>query len=451
MRVLNGIAWSLAAVLSVVGAAWIGDTFHRACGYRGGGDYVTPWSAARLFVAGRDPYRMDVIVREYDAHDGAFIKKPSTRFTPSVYPPGTFLVLAPVAAPFRWPAGRNTFAVVNLAAIVFIAIGTVALAGVRWTDWRAPALVAAVLLLGPNRDGLYYGQPIVVTAALIVAAAWAAARNRDTLAGLLLAVAVTLKPPIAGPFALYFLLRRRYRMGTVALVGAAVLTGVAAARLSLAGVPWLAELRANLHEAELTGAVNDPTFANFMRFDMVNLHVLLHAWVDDRAVVSAIAWAVAAGLAAAFAVAVVRRDRAGDLPGRTLAELSFVAAWALLPMYHRWHDAAPLVLALSWAAVAAPARRWSAAGAASLVLAPFVVAFSMHAGNLRPPSSFPGRARLWVDAVVMPNQNWAVLAMCGLLLSVLWRRPGVPRTSTADRAEKRMSEPGPDTLTGGRR
>jgi hypothetical protein len=432
--------WWTAAVVAVVLAASVAWSARQAVGAGGSGDFTTVYTASRAWAMGHDPYDAAGLVHEWlDAGGSPYPKErvPNEQHTPSVYPPGTFVVVAPLAATLRWPVARAVWAGMNLSLIAAMLAALVSLAGLRWAEWRAPTLVAAALALGPVRDGVIIGQPIIATTALLVLAVWAGARRRglawDVLAGVLLAVAISLKPPVAGPFALYYLLRRRWALGGVALVSSGLAMLVGCLRLAASGLPGmgLAYFLRNLHAAEAAGAVNDPTFHNPERFDMVNTHVLLHAFLNGRPMVSALVIGLSLALAGAFAIAVLRRGRpadvrpdddVGQLPGRGLAEMGFVAAWALLPVYHRWHDAAPLVLVLAWAAVAVTSRRWTVAvaGAVALLL-PFVVSLALQINKRRP--HLTGRASPLLEGFLLPNQCWAALLLCGLLLAVLWRRP----------------------------
>ncbi len=427
-------AWWVAAALAVAAAAAFGYGVRRSQWAGAGGDFTTVYTASRAWAKGENPYDADLLVRAWFAARGSRSVIPNVRHTPSVYPPGTFALLAPLAMSMPWPATRLAWAGLNLAAIAAMLAALVSLAGLTWRDPPAMVLVAIVLALGPVRDGVIIGQPIVATTAALVLCAWAARGRRDVLAGVLLCVATVLKPQVAGPFAIYYLLRRRWTIGGLALGGLVAFELVGAARLSLAGVPWVHDLLANLHAAEAPGAVNDPTFHSGDRFALVNLQVLLHTVLDSRPLVSLLTAAVVAAGATAFAAAVLRRspdapDRSpaatsAGLPAAGLAELGFVAALALLPVYHRWHDAEPLVFALAWAAAAVASRRWAAAAIATVLLTlPFIASLALKFPGNRIVHGQPHRYGPLMEWVVLPNQCWCAIGLCAVLLLALWWRP----------------------------
>ena len=369
----------------------------------GGGDLATVYAAARVWADGGDPYDVDRVAAAFDAAGGPAAVRPHAYWTPPLYPPGTLAAVAPLAR-LRWPAARAAWAVgtgLLLAAMVAV---LPAVAGLRWSDPRGVAVAVGALLLSPTRAAMALGQPAVATAALIVLAAWAAGRGHARRAGVALGVAACLKPQLAGPFIAYLVLRRHGRAATWAAVLFAAVTAASAAHLSHDGVRWWGEWAAAVRRASSPGQVNDVTPGGVNRFAMVNLAVVLHAFFRSPTVVTGIVAVVAIGTAAAFAVVVRRRPTHGLPP----AELAFVAAWSLLPVYHRWYDAEPLALAVAWAAAAWPAR---SAVAVAVLLMPFMTSLVV-----RLPRAWPGpHAWAW-DAVLMPDQSWAAVGLTAVLL-----------------------------------
>ena len=292
---------------------------------------------------GGNPYDMAAVRDRWAAAGGTADVTPDPYDTPSVYPPTTLLVVAPLAATARWPAARVAWAAVNLAAVLSVPPALAWLAGLRRTDPRALALAAVTLTMVAVRQGVSGGQPVVVALAAVVFAAVAARRRWDVAAGLLLALAVAVKAPVGGPFVGYWLLRRRWRAVGVAAAVVAVLTAAAVGRLQRSAPGWASTLAANLSRSTAAGGINDPSRHNPQRLQLVDLPALVHLFTDDHRWAVAVTAVVTVGLAVPFAVVVWRRrpatdgknDGEGDgdgLPARELAELAFVAAWLLLPI-----------------------------------------------------------------------------------------------------------------------
>jgi len=390
----------------------------HAVSISGSGDLATVFAASRAWVHGQDPYDQRQLLREWSAAGGPKLIEPNPHHTPSVYPPSTFVVVAPVAA-LTWTRARLIWTALDVVMIIAIVLALPALSGVRWSDPRAVALAAGVIMLGPLRNGAMGGQPAVAVCGLVVLAALAAQRGVDRTAGVLLAVACALKPPLAAPFVVNYALRRRWRLVLTAGGVAAVITLVGIIRLQAAGVAWLPELRDNLLATTAPGAVNDPTAWNPKRFQLVNLHVLLHTVMDDRRVVSILVLALTGLAAVAFARWVWRRA-AGDDRRRELAELAFVASWTLLPLYHRWYDAGLLVLVLAWSVTALSTRVAAQARVAILLVMSFVISPALWLVRMLPPApSPPYRYRLGIEQLVLPVQVWALVLLCVLMLHVL--------------------------------
>ena len=360
-----------ATVVLALGVLALGHRVDRslrmADSFQRGGDFATVYTASRVFLAGGNPYdqpQVDAAWARYG--NGVGDATPNTVRTPSVYPPGTLLLVAPVTAAGDWERARQLWVILTALATIATVAVLPGLAGRRWTDPWGLALVAAALAQEVFRTGPLLGQPAVITTALIVLAARTAGAGRDGWAGVALAVAMSLKPQMAGGFVAYYLLRRRWRLAAIAMAVPLVLNLMATAWLWGHGVHWYHALLDNLSAASAPGAVNDAAPTGRQRFELVNVQLILFAFVSQPWLVRAATAALAVAGGAAFAWAVVRHASARDpianpdvardgLPARGLAELGFVAAFGLLPVYHRWYDGGPLVLALAWAAAAGAA------------------------------------------------------------------------------------------------
>jgi hypothetical protein len=405
---------AIAASSLLVHGVWQATSIHR-----GSGDLTTVFAASRAWLRGEDPYDMRQLLRQWDAAGGIGVA-PEPHRAPSVYPPSTFVVMAPLAT-LTWPQARVVWTVLDVAMVLAIVLAVPALSRVPWSDARAPALAAGIFLLGAFRAGLRVGQPAVVGCALVVCSALASQRRLDRTAGVMLALACALKPPLAAPFVAYHALRRRWRLVTTAGVLAAAIMLLGVIRLQAADVTWLDGLRRNLSAAAAPGATNDPTPWNPARFQLVNLHVLLHTVIDSREMVGLLVTVLTALGAIAFARLVWRRP-AGDDHGSELAELAFVASWALLPVYHRFYDAGVLVFVLAWCAAAWPRQTARHARVAVVLVISFVISPLWLARVLPRPEAPPYRYVPGIEQLVLPMQVWTLVLLCVLLLHVLSRR-----------------------------
>jgi len=422
-------------VIAIAASTLLARDAWRAASIGGSGDLTTVFAASRAWLRGQDPYDQQQLLRDWDAAGGGTKVAPDPDRRPSVYPPSTFVVMAPVAA-LTWTQARVLWAVLGVALVIVIVLALPALACVQWSDPRAVALAAGVIVLGPFRNGLRGGQLAVAVCALVVCSALAWQRRFDRTAGVVLALACALKPPLAVPFVLAHALRRRWRLVTTAAGLAAAIMLVGIIRLQAAGVPWLPELRRNLLAAAAPGAVNDASGWNPDRFQLINLHVLLHTMIDGRDAVSLLVFVLTALAAIAFARS-VWRSGGGDDHGRDLAEVAFVASWTLLPFYHRWYDAGLLVFVLAWSVTALRTRHAPHARAAIVLVMTFAISPALWLTRALPhAASPPHRYSSGIEQLVLPVQVWALVLLCVVLLHVLFRYGAGERGHT-----RRVSRP----------
>ena len=192
-----------AAFVVVVGMLIASQFAHTYARNRQGIDFRwTIWQPARDVLHGRNPYG--------DPHASSFVAE-------SVYPPLTFLALAPLSL-VRFAAAFVTWQ----ALLVATAVAIPAVLGVR--DWRCYAVWLSSL---PVVADVLFGNATLVVV-LLVALAWRW-RDRWRLAAVTLSLAVVIKLFVA-PLWLWLVFTRRWRAAaaTAVLVPVGVL------------VPWLA-------------------------------------------------------------------------------------------------------------------------------------------------------------------------------------------------------------------
>jgi hypothetical protein len=236
------------------------------------------YSASRAWLLGTNPYDNANLNAVFRAAGG---EKPLDL---SLNPPVTFVVLAPLAA-LPWGVAEKAWTLLNvLLTGLCLLVGT-RLAGLRLGQRRTTFFLAFALALAPFHTAISQGQLTVVVTALVVLALAVELRGKAALAGVALGLATAMKPQMGLLFLLLELARLRWR----ALMGAAgtlaLLAGVAVGRMALAGVDWLPSWQESL--ATFTrGGTGDPTARNPASLLMINLHVVLHSFVERRWVVN---------------------------------------------------------------------------------------------------------------------------------------------------------------------
>jgi len=280
--------------------------------------------------------------------------------------------------------------------------------------------------------------------------------RHDVMAGALLGLAVAIKPQMGGLFVLYLLLRRHWKATAWASAVVAVIVLIGLVRLQgTAG--WIGDLKENLRSFRF-GGIGDPSQSNCFAYQLINLHYLLHTFIDSRVLVNALVYIVT-GVSALFAVAMAlkgsntwkqqrnrRNIKPRKVPVPVLLEplkskqiatefslLSVLAVLSLLVVYHRFYDATLLFIPLVWVATRFVQKPLGVVFWVSVImLLPFLVPgpamlyLLVREGMVSPMVS----NSWWWRSLVMPHEVWA---LCGLLACLLW-------TMAVEQAKHREAE-----------
>ena len=176
----------------------------RFAGNRDFNDFMSPYIQSGAWIRGTDPYSSANLVQFWppdakrsdflakDLADGSLVYK---RGIPTAYPLTCFLILAPLAV-LPWHIADALWLAIDLLAYAVTIVSLLSLADLR----RSPRLIylflAFALALAPFHTGLAAGSIVIVAVGLIAGAIWTADREHVALAGVLLALAVGLKPQI---------------------------------------------------------------------------------------------------------------------------------------------------------------------------------------------------------------------------------------------------------------
>lgn len=373
-------------------------------------DLAAPYAGSIAVAEGDNPYDPaslgQILVRAGREADA------DPPFTPALYPPATFVVLAPLAL-LDWPAARIAWLLANLMLLGFAVRGLVRLAG---EETPAPLVGGISLALAPWATGIALGQPAIASVTLLVIALDRLQQQKLVSSGILLGASLMLKPQLAGLFVLYHLLSAPKRPAIIAAAMYVASTLIVLALLESRDIPWLTSWRAN-SALELNGGYIDP----LGRFSaqMVDLRPLLASLTGTRPPM----WiGVAAALTGFFALLLLTGKEGRNDP---LLSWSILAVLTLFAGYHRFYDAALLCIPATWgvAHLRDHPRRYSVAALACIV--PFVVSGAWtlqrlgHEGRL---GSIDTRSFLW-NALVLRHQVWTVVALAVALFLALRRYP----------------------------
>jgi hypothetical protein len=321
-------------VLFAVGGARV---FHAS------NDFVPVYAGARCLVHGCDPYTPSQLEPEFFQAGGVPSDLPSWQIDVPVYPPSTFLALAPIAL-LRFPVARLIWFLLN-GCLFATAAGLILSICPPPHRWLATILVSFFVLTAGI--SLVLGQPAVFAISLVVIGSCLFLGGRLVpLGAFLFFLSLAVKPQIGGFIVLYFVAQRIYwRYAAFALAGAAFL--LLCASLILGHHPrsanWASTLRGNLSATLSPGGSADPRPANPQAIGDENLQALTSVFIARAGQFNATAYAIFLALLSAGIVVALRANRGPELHLMALGALSILT---LMPIYHRFYDTRLLLLSV---------------------------------------------------------------------------------------------------------
>src|ERR1700733_11329248 len=121
-----------------------------------GTDLGMPYLGARAWLEGSIPYDRETLPRIQHAADAQSFNF-NLEYLPPVYPPTTFVLLAPLAL-LSWPAAMHVWEICAIVMLLLSIHALLNLAGLRWRDPRALLFVLFCIVFAPLRNAFAMGQ-----------------------------------------------------------------------------------------------------------------------------------------------------------------------------------------------------------------------------------------------------------------------------------------------------
>lgn len=386
-------------------------------------DFISPYIQTRAWMKGMDPYSPRNLVALWpadaekavfltrDLADGSLVMK---RGIPTAYPPTSFVLLSTVAW-LPWRVAYPVWLAISLLAYAATVFSLASIIGLRWLEWRTYLFLALALALAPFHTGLAAGSIVIVAVGACALAVWAAARQGSARAGILLGVAVALKPQIGLPFLVYYLLRGRWRILAPAVVVIAILAGAAIFYLASNHTPWVDCYRYDNKVLFASGSLGDFTERNPIRFGLINLQVLTYLFLSDRGMANVLALVIAGAMGVMWLMLLRRGGGRNEL-----LDLSALTVLSLLPVYHRLYDASLLIFPLAWSLTAWSSRLGPLAKGILLLTLIFLVPGGSALEQLQHTNfNVALQHSWWWMRFVMTHQVWALLFLSVILLEAM--------------------------------
>lgn len=345
-------------------------------------DFVPIYYHTRFILQHQDPYfETHAIYRQLDAGgylDPNTVTPPSEILVPCVYPPTALFVALPLGF-FRWHWANLIWLTLSAASLVAAALLTWSAAADS-----APVLTGAIIgfVLVNSVTVLLEANAAALAVGLCVIAVLLFMKQRLPLVGVIcMAVSLCLKPHDAAFIWLFLVLlggvfRRRALQTLLVFTLLAVPAILWVSHLS---PHWIQEMNANISLLSVSGGVNDPgptTGTNHVTNAAINLQTVFAVFANNPLFYNTVTYIISA-LLLLWLVWLTLRARSAS-PNIWLG-LAAVSAFAMLPVYHRHHDARLLFLAVPACAMLYAERRVIGRIAISITL----VAISLTGDFLR--------------------------------------------------------------------
>jgi len=375
-------------------------------------DLSQNYTASKLWLQGQNPSDSRNFVDLWKQQVGSRLD-PSDIRTHSAPPPGTLVILAPIAA-FPWQVAKILWLGILLIAFAITVWTVLQVAGFRVDSLQALAFITGCLALAPFHTGIATGNESILVIGTCAAAIWAASARRDIVAGVLFGVACSLKPQIGSFLVLYYLMHRRWRLFVTALALTLALALAAILWMHLCGVSWAQDYFYNVKVLATENKIDGFTTANQGRFMLINLQVPLYSLTGSEQTSNILALSGGALLVSVWMYLVTR----GYTCGSELLALGTIAVIGLMPVYHRLYDASLLAIPLGWCLSRSAATLKNVALVTLLLMAPFLVPGTALLQRLAAQGRVPlaWTHSWWWDRIVMPHETWTLLLLCIVLL-----------------------------------
>jgi hypothetical protein len=365
-------------------------------------DFSGMYVASREWIAGADPYQSSQFKKVWLAAGGEpFVgNRGSQSNLRPAYPPSSLPVLAPFAF-FRWFTARDLFLFSALALFPVLLWSVFRLGQIPWSSDKGLLVCAFALALAPWHVAIA-GQSI--TAQAIELAVIGCALESAVAGGLLIGLALCLKPQLGAWFILFEVAKKRWGRAGAACVAFGVVALVSLSRMPSG---WLDSYRENLHYFFAVGGVNDFTTANAIRFDLLNLQVMVYYLAPIYRVANIAPWFIAALLVGLW----WRHNYQSDV-----ARLATIVLVGLLPVYQRTYNAGVVILVLPYAVSRWPELRSKLliAGCSVFLIPGTAILEVLHHRHWISEAVWDGS--WWFNLFVGPHATWAIVGMIVILL-----------------------------------
>jgi hypothetical protein len=383
-----------------------------------GGDFSMPYVAGIQYNQKLNPYASADFLAVWHAAGAPAALSVDSSLQRPVYPPSTLLLMAPLSR-LSWTHALLTYTILCVVLLGPLLYFLAELIGDNWRSWRRWGFVAYGLALAPIHTAIALGNLSILAFIVCMYSLLLAQKKRDIPAGILLGIALCLKPTSGILILLYMLFSKRWRVLCAGGVVTVLITAAAMIRMSSIAPAWRSDYRQNV--AYLTGPQGGGNFASpsTLRFDLLNLQVPIFGIVHSKGSADLLTYLLVGALGMVWLTLLIRKRDVLDYWEASGALILL----GLLPIYQRNYNACFVLVALLWAFqnIRLPIAKWILAVSAIFLLPGEALLRDLY-GHI--PSAV-SQSMLW-NVIIMSQATWGVLALVLLLLSSMASTPQPP-------------------------
>ncbi len=322
-------------------------------------DFRAVYYGARCLIQHKDPYSNNDFLHVYQADGGKLPSDPTMAhmFLLSVPVcinlPTTLFLVAPFSL-LAWGPAHVLWMALVAGSLILAAF----LMGKFAEDHARDVSIFLVCVVLANSEILFaWGNTAGIAVSFCIVAVWCFLKERFVAAGVLcMALGLAIKPHDVGLVWLFFLLAGgTYRKRALQTLVVAIALGLPAILWVAHVAPnWIPELHSNIQATAAQGGLNDPGPASiaFRTPAMViDLQAVISVFRDDPRIYNSASYLICGVLVAVWSIATMKSR---VTPARAWLALAAIAAFSMLPVYHRLYDAKLLLLtvpacAMLWA------------------------------------------------------------------------------------------------------
>lgn len=383
-----------------------------------GGDFSMPYVAGIQYNHKLNPYASADFLAVWHAAGAPAALSVDASVQRPVYPPSTLLLMAPLSR-MNWTHALLAYTVLCVVLLLPLFYFLAELIGDDWRSWQRWGFVAYGLALAPIHTALALGNLSILAFIVCMYSLLLAQKKRDVAAGILLGIALCIKPTSGILILLYMLFSKRWRLLCAGGVVTVLITAAAMVRMSSIDPAWRLDYQQNM--AYLTGPQGGGNFASLstLRFDLLNLQVPVFEIVHSNGSADLLTYLIVGLLGIVWLTLLVRKREVLDHWEASGALILL----GLLPIYQRNYNACFVLIALLWAFqnVRLPLAKWILAVSAIFLL-PGEALLRDFYGHI--PCGIL-QSMFW-NVIVMPQATWGVLVIALLLLGSMAGTPHPP-------------------------